>query len=178
MSVLKIVTFPDSKLREKSKEVEKIDENIKNLVDDMIETMIENKGLGLAAIQVGIPLRIFIVDWRGTGEDGENENKDHDIRVFINPVILNLDEKFIMENEGCLSLPDLRADIERFYKTEIEAFDINGKKFKLKAEDILSVALQHEYEHLEGKLFIDKLSPVKRSFLLKEYKKKRKKKSE
>ncbi len=178
MSVLKIVTFPDSILREKSKEVEKIDKNIKKIVDDMIETMIEYKGLGLAAIQVGIPLRIFIVDWKGTGEDGENENKEHDIRVFINPKILNLEEKFIMENEGCLSLPDLRADVERFYRAEIEAFDINGKKFKLKAEDILSVALQHEYEHLEGKLFIDKLSPVKRSFLLKEYRKKRKKKSE
>ena len=178
MSVLKIVTFPDSKLREKSKQVEKIDDNIKNLVNDMIETMIENKGLGLAAIQVGIPLRIFIVDWKGTGEDGENENKDHDIRVFINPKILNMEERFIMENEGCLSLPDLRADIPRFYKTEIEAYDLSGKRFKLSGEDIYAVALQHEYEHLEGKLFIDKLTPVKRSMLLKEYKKKRKKKSE
>ncbi len=174
MSILKIVTFPDSRLREKSKEIEKIDENIKKLVDDMIETMIANKGLGLAAIQVGVPLRLFIIDWRGTGEDGENENKSHDIRVFINPKILNLEKKFIMENEGCLSLPDLRADIERFYFAEVEAFDLNGKKFKLKSEDILGVAIQHEYEHLEGKLFIDKLSPVKRRFLLKEYKKKRK----
>jgi len=178
MSILKIVTFPDSKLRDKSKEVEKIDGDIKKLVDDMIETMIENKGLGLAAIQIGVPLRIFIVDWKGTGDDGENENKNHDVRIFINPKILKMEEKFIMEKEGCLSLPDLRADIPRFFKTEIEAFDINGKKFKLIGEDILAVALQHEYEHLEGKLFIDKLSPVKRSMLIKEYKKKRKRKSE
>ncbi len=174
MSILNIVTFPDSKLREKSKEIEKIDENIKKLVDDMIETMIENKGLGLAAIQVGVPLRLFIIDWRGVGEDGENDHKNHDIKVFINPRILNLEKKFIMENEGCLSLPDLRADIERYYIAEVEAFDLSGKKFKLKGEDILGVAIQHEYEHLEGKLFIDKLSPVKRRFLLKEYKKKRK----
>ncbi len=169
--ILKIVTFPDPILRKKSIPVKEIDDKIKNLIDNMIDTMFANKGLGLSAIQVGVPLRLFILDLNENKKDQETEKKKENVKVFINPVLKNLQEKFIMENEGCLSLPGVRENVERFYKATIEAIDLNGEKFVMDAEGIVAVAFQHEYDHLEGKLFIDRLSPVKRKFLLKEYKK-------
>ncbi len=179
MAILEIITYPNRLLREKSKEIKKIDNNIISLVDDMIDTMFKNKGLGLSAIQVGIPLRIFIIDWVEEREENVSDDKERskeNIKIFINPVLYNFKEKFIMENEGCLSIPGVREDVERFYYVSIDAFNLDGEKFTINAEGILAVALQHEFDHLEGKLFIDRLSPVKRNFVLKEYKKKHKKK--
>ena len=168
MSLLEIVKFPDKRLRLKSDKIETIDNRIRNLINNMIDTMYEKNGLGLAAIQVGEPLRIFIIDWnqRETGE--KNREK---VLVFINPEILECKEKRISEKEGCLSLPGISSDVERFNKCKIKAIDINGKEFVLEAEELLAIACQHENDHLNGILYIDRISKLKKNFLIKKYKK-------
>jgi peptide deformylase len=168
MSVLSIVTYPDKRLRLKSRPVENFNDKIYKLIDDMIDTMYENQGLGLSAIQVGEPVRLFIIDWNQRETGAQDKDK---VLVFINPVIKDLEEKTVMENEGCLSLPGIRADVERFNRCEVEAFDKNNKKFSMKAEGLLAIAVQHENDHLDGILYIDRISRFKRNFLLKKYSK-------
>ena len=171
MKQLEIVTYPDKRLKQKSENITKIDEDLKILVDDMIDTMNANNGLGLSAIQVGIPKRLFIIDWyqRETGE----HNKEK-VLVFINPEISNLEEETVMEDEGCLSLPGIRANVNRFNKCTIKALDINGNEFTMEAEGLLAIAMQHENDHLDGVLFIDRLSKLKKNILVKKYLKLRK----
>jgi len=171
MALLEIVTYPDKRLKEKSKPIEKVDEKVLKLIDDMIDTMYEHQGLGLSAIQVGEPLRLFIIDWnqRETGEQDREK-----VFVFINPIVTDLKDKTIMENEGCLSLPGIRADVERYNRCKVEALDRNGEKFLMEAEDMLAIAIQHENDHLDGILYIDRISRFKRNFLLKKYSKLRK----
>ena len=166
MKVLDIVTYPDKRLKTKSELVKKIDEKIINLVDDMIDTMNANSGLGLAAVQVGEPLKLFIIDWhqRETGKQDKAK-----VLVFINPEITELSEETVMQDEGCLSLPGIRADIKRFNKCTIKALNIKGKEFVVDAEDLLAIALQHENDHLEGRLYIDRLSKLKKNILIKKY---------
>ena len=166
MKVLEVVTYPDKRLKQKSENITKIDEDLKILVDDMIDTMNANNGLGLAAIQVGVPKRLFIIDWhqRETGE--QNREK---VLVFINPEITNLEEETVMEDEGCLSLPNIRANVNRFNKCTMKALDINGNEFTMEAEGLLAIAMQHENDHLDGVLFIDRLSKLKKNILVKKY---------
>jgi len=138
----------DEILKKKSREVEVIDDKIQTLIDDMIETMYKYNGVGLSAVQVGVLKRVVIIDI----EDGEGA------RVFINPVITNTKGEHEVE-EGCLSFPNQYAKVIRPKEVTVEALDRNGKKFKLKAKDLLAQAIAHELDHLDGILFVDKMIP-------------------
>ncbi len=147
---LPIFIYGQDVLRKSSFKVENIDNSIKYLIEKMKETMYNNSGVGLAAPQIGKNLNIFIIDV---------SSKKNDLKVFINPKILRLEGKAVGE-EGCLSIPGIYAEIPRAEFVKVEAQDIKGKKFKLEAEGLLAVAIQHENDHLEGKLFIDYLDKL------------------
>ncbi len=149
-----ILHYPDARLREKGRKVEAVTDEIKKLVDDMAETMYAAPGVGLAATQIGEAVQLFVVD---TAEEGAPS----DFRVFINPEILER-EGDITWNEGCLSFPGVNEEIERAAKVRVRAQDRNGKTFELEAEGLLAVAIQHEYDHLQGVLMIDHMGPLKK----------------
>ena len=160
MSVKTIITEPNKLLRQISKPVEKIGKEEQKLMDDMLETMYKANGIGLAAIQIGIPKRIIVMD---ISKKEEIKNP----RYFVNPVIKNKDTSKETYEEGCLSVPDQFAEIDRPSKCEVEYLDYNGEKKILKAEGLLATCIQHEMDHLEGILFIDYLSKLKRSMIIK-----------
>ena len=160
MSVKTIITEPNKLLRQISKPVEKIGKEEQKLMDDMLETMYKANGIGLAAIQIGIPKRIIVMD---ISKKEEIKNP----RYFVNPVIKNKDTSKETYEEGCLSVPDQFAEIDRPSKCEVEYLDYNGEKKLLKAEGLLATCIQHEMDHLEGILFIDYLSKLKRSMIIK-----------
>ena len=160
MSVRKILTEPNKLLRQISEPVEKIGEDEKKLMDDMLDTMYEAPGIGLAAIQIGIPKRIIVMDI------SRDENKKEP-RYFVNPIIKNKNEEKSKYEEGCLSVPDQFAEIERPSACEVEYLDYDGKKQLLKADGLLATCIQHEMDHLEGILFIDYLSKLKKSMIIK-----------
>ena len=160
MSVKKILIEPNKLLRQISKPVEKVGDEERALMDDMLETMYEAPGIGLAAIQIGVPKRIIVMD---ISRD-ENEKKP---MYFVNPLIKNKNEEKIKYEEGCLSVPDQFAEIERPNACEIEYLDYNGKKQILKADGLLATCIQHEMDHLDGILFIDYLSKLKKSMIIK-----------
>ena len=164
--LLKVVTYPDKRLKTKSSEVEEFDNELHLLLDNMYETMIENNGVGLAAIQVGISKRVLLINI--PDEDG-NQNRD-DIYEIINPTIEDT-SGITQHQEGCLSVPEFYEDIERFENIILSYQNRHGKKVQLEATEILSIAIQHEIDHLNGKLFIDKLPYGKRKKFEKEYKK-------
>ncbi|MBI2980991.1 MAG: peptide deformylase [Deltaproteobacteria bacterium] len=157
--ILEILKYPNSLLRQKSQSVEKVDLHIRKLVEEMFETMYAAPGVGLAAPQIGILKRILIVDIGGRLDGKERTRPDP--RVLINPVIVTREEKIVWE-EGCLSLPQLIVPVERSKKIVVEALDQNGKMVKHLGEDLLAVAFQHEIDHLEGVLLVDRLSRLKR----------------
>ena len=160
MSVKTILTEPNKLLRQISVTVEKVGDDERNLMDDMLDTMYAAPGIGLAAIQIGIPKRIIVID---IGRDKEKKEPMY----FINPVIKNKNSEKAIYEEGCLSVPDQFAEIERPSKCEVEYLDYNGKKQLLKADGLLATCIQHEMDHLEGILFIDYLSKLKKSMILK-----------
>jgi len=160
MSVRKILTEPNKLLRQISEPVEKIGEDEKKLMDDMLDTMYEAPGIGLAAIQIGVPKRIIVMDI------SRDENKKEP-RFFVNPVIKNKNKEKSIYEEGCLSVPNQFAEIERPNSCEVEYLDYDGKKQILKAEGLLATCIQHEMDHLEGILFIDYLSKLKKSMIIK-----------
>ena len=160
MSVKKILTEPNKLLRQISKEVEKVGDEERALMDDMLDTMYDAPGIGLAAIQIGVPKRIIVMDI-----SKEEEKKEP--RYFVNPIIKNKDTLKATHEEGCLSVPDQFAEIDRPSKCEVEYLDYNGKKKLLKAKGLLATCIQHEMDHLEGILFIDYLSKLKRSMIIK-----------
>ena len=160
MSVKKILTEPNKLLRQVSKIVEKVGNEERTLMDDMLDTMYDAPGIGLAAIQIGIPKRIIVMDI------SRDENKKEP-RYFINPVIKNKNEEKAKYEEGCLSVPDQFAEIERPNACEVEYLDYDGKKQLLKADGLLATCIQHEMDHLEGILFIDYLSKLKKSMIIK-----------
>ena len=160
MSVKKILTEPNKLLRQVSKTVEKVGEEEKKLMDDMLDTMYAAPGIGLAAIQIGIPKRIIVMDV------SRDENKKEPM-FFVNPVIKNKNSEKAKYEEGCLSVPNQFAEIERPNMCEVEYLDYNGDKKKLKADGLLATCIQHEIDHLEGILFIDYLSKLKKSMILK-----------
>lgn len=149
-----ILHYPDPRLREKGRHVDVVTDEIKKLVDDMAETMYAAPGVGLAATQIGEAVQIFVVD---TAEEGAPS----DFRVFINPEILER-EGDITWNEGCLSFPGVNEEIERAEKVRVRAQGRDGKSFELEAEGLLAVAIQHEYDHLQGVLMIDHMGPLKK----------------
>ena len=160
MSVKKILTEPNKILRQVSKPVEKVGEEEQKLMNDMLDTMYAAPGIGLAAIQIGVPKRIIVMDI------SRNENKKEPL-YFVNPVIKNKNIKKSIYEEGCLSVPDQFAEIERPNSCEVEYLDYEGKKRSLKAEGLLATCIQHEIDHLEGILFIDYLSKLKKSMIIK-----------
>jgi peptide deformylase len=160
MSVKKILTEPNKLLRQVSKSVDRVGDNERKLMDDMLETMYEAPGIGLAAIQIGVPKRIIVMDI------SRDENKKEP-RYFVNPVIKNKNEEKVKYEEGCLSVPDQFAEIERPSICEVEYLDYHGKKQLLKAEGLLATCIQHEIDHLEGILFIDYLSKLKKTMIIK-----------
>ena len=160
MSVKKILIEPNKLLRQVSETVEKVGDEERALMDDMLDTMYDAPGIGLAAIQIGVPKRIIVMDI------ASDENKKEP-RYFINPVIKNKNEEKAKYEEGCLSVPDQFAEIERPNTCEIEYLDYDGKKQLLKADGLLATCIQHEMDHLEGILFIDYLSKLKKSMIIK-----------
>ena len=160
MSVKRILTEPNKLLRQISKPVEKVGDEERVLMDDMLETMYEAPGIGLAAIQIGVPKRIIVMDI--SRDEGKKEP-----RYFVNPVIKNRNKEKVKYEEGCLSVPDQFAEIERPNTCEVEYLDYDGKKKLLKADGLLATCIQHEMDHLEGILFIDYLSKLKKSIIIK-----------
>ena len=160
MTVKNILTEPNKLLREISKSVEKVGEEEKKLMDDMLETMYAAPGIGLAAIQIGVSKRIIVMDI------SRDENKKEP-RYFVNPVIKNKNLDKSTYEEGCLSVPNQFAEIERPNKCEVEYLDYEGKKQLLKAEGLLATCIQHEMDHLNGILFIDYSSKLKKSMIIK-----------
>lgn len=171
MAILPILTYPDSRLREISKPVEKVSKEIKTLVDNMLETMYQANGIGLAAPQVGELVRILVIDVRRISEpeDGEDtpessltelESKVQFPLVLINPVVVKGEGQTTYE-EGCLSVPGYYEEVNRYNWVRVEALNRNGEKFVLETDGLLAICIQHEMDHLEGKLFIDRLSFVK-----------------
>ena len=163
MSVLEIKKYPDKILKKKTSSVDAIDDELQSLIDNMIETMYAAPGVGLAAPQVGVSKRLAVLDI---------SSKDHQfpLIVLINPVI-TMKEGTIEFEEGCLSLPEYTAKVERAENVLVNAVDRKGKPFELEAGGLLAIALQHEIDHLDGILLIDRISPIKREFFKKRYKK-------
>ena len=160
MSIKTIITEPNKLLRQVSKPVEKVGKEEQQLMDDMLDTMYDANGIGLAAIQIGIPKRIIVMDI--CKEEGKKEP-----RYFVNPIIKNKNPIKNTHEEGCLSVPDQFAEIDRPSECDVEYLDYNGEKQLLKAEGLLATCIQHEMDHLEGILFIDYLSKLKRSMIIK-----------
>ncbi|MDW6002300.1 peptide deformylase [Vibrio mangrovi] len=152
MSVLQVLTFPDERLRTVAKPVQEVTPEIQKFVDDMIETMYEEDGIGLAATQVDFHQRIVVID--------VSETRDQP-RVLINPEIIEKRGEDGIE-EGCLSVPGARALVPRAAEVTVRALDRDGKEFTFEADDLLAICVQHELDHLQGKLFVDYLSPLKR----------------
>ena len=160
MSVKLILTEPNKLLRQISKPVENVGDEERRLMDNMLDTMYAAPGIGLAAVQIGVPKRIIVMDI------SRDEDKKEP-RYFVNPVIKNKNSETSKYEEGCLSVPDQFAEIERPNKCEVEYLDYNGKKQLLKADGLLATCIQHEMDHLEGVLFIDYLSKLKKSMIIK-----------
>ena len=168
MAIKTILTEPNKKLRQVSLPVEKVGKEEQNLMNDMLETMYDAKGIGLAAIQIDIPKRIIVLDI----SKSENEKKP---MFFVNPLIINKDLNLTTYEEGCLSVPDQFAEIDRPSKCEVEYLDYDGNKKLLKANGLLATCIQHEMDHLQGVLFIDYLSKLKKSMILKKLSKQKNK---
>ncbi|GKX50642.1 peptide deformylase [Budvicia aquatica] len=152
MAVLPVLHFPDERLRTKAKPVAEVTPEIQRIVDDMLETMYAEEGIGLAATQVNIHQRIIVID--------VSEERDRHY-VIINPEVLEKSGETGIE-EGCLSIPESRGFVPRAEKIKIRALDRDGKAYEIEADDLLAICIQHEMDHLEGKLFVDYLSPLKR----------------
>ena len=194
MSKLKIYTFPDLVLKQKATPIGRVEKNHQSLAENMLETMYDAPGIGLAANQVGILDRIIVVDTHYEPEDPQDFERDdeemeepvlgevvgtdpiarkRDPIILINPVIIHR-EGSIVWSEGCLSVPEYTADVKRSEKIKIEYQDLDGLKKTLSAEGLQAVCLQHEIDHLDGKLYIDRISPLKRELIQKKLIKQRK----
>ena len=167
MTIRKILVEPDPFLRQKSKKVEKVDDDVRSLINDMLETMYDAPGIGLAAIQIGVPKRIIVMDLAKG-----NEKKQP--LYFVNPEIITKSEIDLTYEEGCLSVPGQFAEIDRPDRCKIKYLDYDGKEQILNAEGLLATCIQHEIDHLEGILFIDYLSKLKRSMITKKLSKQKK----
>ena len=162
MAILNILEFPDPRLRTIAKAVERVDDDLRQLIDDMFETMYDAPGIGLAATQVNVHKRLVVVDL--------SEHKKEPM-VFINPEFESLTDEVDQYQEGCLSVPGFYENVDRPQKVKIKALDRDGQPFELIAEGLLAVCIQHECDHLNGKLFVDYLSTLKRDRIKKKLEK-------
>jgi len=166
MTIKKILTEPDPFLRQKSSEVDQVTDETRKLMDDMLETMYDALGIGLAAIQIGVPKRVIVIDL------SRDEKKSP--LYFVNPKIIKKSDTDSTYEEGCLSVPGQFAEVDRPDKCHVSFLDYNGKKQELKAEGLLATCIQHEMDHLEGILFIDYLSKLKKNLIVKKLSKQKK----
>jgi peptide deformylase len=164
MATLPIITLPNPLLRQKSAAVERIDADLGKLADDMLETMYAAPGVGLAAVQVGVPRRLIVVD------TAKEEDPPAPL-VMINPEIITLGSELRLHEEGCLSIPDERIEIERPASLTVRFLDRNGQLNELAAEGLLATVIQHEIDHLDGRLIIDYVSRLKRDIIIRRFKK-------
>lgn len=164
MAIRQILTAPDPRLREVSKPVEAVTDEIRALMDDMLETMYDAPGIGLAAIQVGVPLRVIVMDLAGEEEEPAPQ-------YFVNPEVLDPSSKSSVYQEGCLSVPEFFEEVERPETCRLKYLDYDGVEHILDAEGLFATCIQHEMDHLEGVLFIDHLSRLKRDLILRKLKK-------
>lgn len=163
MAIRRILTYPDPVLLEPTRNVDAVDESVQELVRDMVETMYAAPGVGLAANQVGVPLRVCVVDL-SVGERPE------ELKVLINPEILGLEGTQLGE-EGCLSFPEVTLEVERPFRVVVEALDGDGRPIRIEGEDLLARALCHEIEHLDGQTFLRNVSPLKREIVKRQIRK-------
>ena len=169
MAKLKIYEYPHPVLKQKAEKVAVVDDQLRTLLDDMLETMYAANGCGLAAPQIGLSKRVVVIDIAHEGEEAAS-------LYMVNPEIVWRSEEMEIGEEGCLSLPEMRAEVERSISVKINYLDYNGKECKLQADGFLAVAAQHEIDHLDGVLYIDHLSRLKRQMLVKKLEKSRKEK--
>ena len=160
MSVKKIITVPDKILRKISTPIDNVGNHEKKLIDDLFESMYDSNGIGLAAIQIGVPKRVIVLDV-------SNKDKEKNPMCFINPVIKKKSESLSIYEEGCLSIPDTFIEIERPSICEVEYLDYNGNKKNIKCQGLLSTCIQHEIAHCDGELIIDYLSKLKKDMVSK-----------
>mgnify|MGYP000143139562 FL=1 len=172
MPLLPILEYPDERLRTVAKPIERIDADLQRLIDDMFETMYDAPGIGLAAIQVGVPKRVLVIDLQDKDEETGETIKDP--RVFINPEILEESEELNIYSEGCLSVPEQYADVARPAVIKAKWLDAQGVEHVEMLDGLMATCLQHEMDHLNGILFIDHLSKLKRDMVLKKLAKARK----
>ena len=165
MALREVLQFPDPRLRRISEPIGEVDDRIRELAADMIEVMYDEPGIGLAAPQVGEPIRLVVMDTTWTEEGAERSP-----RVLVNPEILE-SEGSIVWTEGCLSVPDFQAEVERAARVKVRAFDLDGHETIYDAEELEAVCFQHEIDHLDGKLFIDRISRLKRELYVQKRKK-------
>jgi peptide deformylase len=166
MAIREIKKFPDPVLRVKTSRIEAIDESVQRLIDDMIETMHAAPGVGLAANQVGVPLQLAVIDIGDREEGGPK----HPLLVLVNPELLS-QEGSVVADEGCLSIPDLTEKVKRAARVKVRAQDRKGRHVVIEADGLLAKALQHEIDHLNGLLLVDRLSPLKRNIFRRKMKK-------
>ena len=162
MAKLQVLHFPDSRLRQKASNVTVFDEKLTKFANDMLETMYDAPGIGLAAVQIGAPLRVIVIDIAWRNEDGKKEPM-----YFVNPEIISTVENLATYEEGCLSVPDQYAEIDRPEKCKVKYLDYDGNEQIMLAEGMLATCIQHEMDHLEGILFIDHLSNLKKNMIVK-----------
>ncbi|MBY3415083.1 peptide deformylase [Rhizobium laguerreae] len=162
MTIKPLIILPDPVLRQLSKPIERVDSDLQRLADDMLETMYDAPGIGLAAIQIGVPRRMLVIDISREGEERQPQ-------VFINPEILTSSDERSVYEEGCLSIPDYYAEVERPATVSVKYLDRNGKEQTVEADGLLATCLQHEIDHLDGVLFIDYISRLKREMVIKKF---------
>ena len=164
MTIKPLIILPDPLLREVSRPVERVDDAVRKFAADMLDTMYDAPGIGLAAIQVGEPLRMLVIDLAKEGEPPAPQ-------VFINPEILSQSDERSVYEEGCLSIPDYYAEVERPASVRVSYLDRDGRQLDVSADGLLATCLQHEIDHLNGVLFIDHISKLKRDMVVKKFKK-------
>ena len=166
--ILEIIRYPDPFLKTHASRVEAVDESVRTLIDNMVETMYYARGIGLASVQIGDPRRVVVLDV--PDEDEKDRTKGKNLIALVNPEIVLVEGETTYE-EGCLSLPGITADVDRAAKVKVQALDRDGNPFEIEAEGLLAIALQHEIDHLNGIIFIDRLSRLKRELVKRKYKK-------
>jgi peptide deformylase len=162
MTIKPLIILPDPLLRQVSKPVERVDSDLQRLADDMLETMYDAPGIGLAAIQIGVARRMLVIDVAREGEEKQP-------LVFINPEIVSSSDERSVYEEGCLSIPDYYAEVERPATVGVKYLDRDGKEQTMEADSLLATCLQHEIDHLNGVLFIDHISRLKREMVIKKF---------
>jgi peptide deformylase len=164
MNIRPLILLPDPLLREKSRPVERIDDEVRRLADDMLATMYDAPGIGLAAIQIGVPLRLLVID---ISKDEDNR----DPLVAINPEIVAVGDELSVHEEGCLSIPEYYAEVERPARLTVRYLDREGRQVQTEATGLLATVFQHEIDHLDGVLFIDHISKLKRDMVMRRFRK-------